>query len=118
MELLQTKDCFLRLNREQVINTVENWQVNRANIEPDSLPLYDSLFEDLLDQMRPHGYEFQIDTTNAPDDGAAEAKEMLDMMIQALNLILPRSAPGIQKTLEENVLPYARRLRQMVKEET
>lgn len=115
MELLQTKDYFLRLNREQVHNTVENWQVNRANIEPESLPLYDSLFNDLLDQIRPQGLDFQIteDEEQPAVNEAEEALRLLDAMIGIMKAFNPQTMDQIKQALQ-----YALRLRQMVKDET
>lgn len=53
--LMQPKIYNLRLNLEQVGFVAEGLTDNRSKVADESLPLYDSMVEDLFDQFRSQG---------------------------------------------------------------
>lgn len=55
MQHLQAKNLFLRLNLEQASNILEALAQTRDTIEEESLPLYDSIVEDIFEQLYQQG---------------------------------------------------------------
>ncbi|WP_422661587.1 hypothetical protein ACK8P5_26050 (plasmid) [Paenibacillus sp. EC2-1] len=81
MELLQTKQYLLRLNREQAHNTLANWNECETSVDEASLPLYRSLHKDVIDQLAQQGLTVKFDSPVDVDiEAKARAAELLSQL--------------------------------------
>lgn len=72
---------------EQTNHTVNGWVEGRKNIREDHLPLYDSLSQDIIQQLASQGVYVEFETNEEEEsDDAAKAKELMTELQQTIHL--------------------------------
>lgn len=68
MAILQIRDKFLRLSTEQVHHIVNGIVLQREEIDIDSIPIYDSEMNNVIEQLEQQGVYVKIEPPTPAED--------------------------------------------------
>lgn len=107
-EILQIRDKFLRLNTEQVHHIVNGIVLQREEIDPDSIPVYDGQMNNVLEQLGQQGIHAQIMPKEIVVSDVTEKQQAQTLLAELYGLVM--TVPTDQKQAIFNKLQEFERL--------
>lgn len=106
--ILQIRDKFLRLSTEQVHHIINGIVLQREEIDPDSVPIYDVEMNNVIEQLEQQGVYVKIETPDPVIEAGDEMKQAQTIVAQLYALSM--SVPTDQKQALFNKLQELERL--------